>query len=825
MVESLEELKHSPACQPKEYVKSTFSVENLTCNICLELATKPYQCASCQALFGGPCLAMALETRDTCPSCRATMMPIASGILLNRALVQIASEITMCCPHTEHGCSAVIRVTEVDDHLANNCTMRVEKCPHAGCDFSGVAQEVAKHKKSCKYRWLKCPNGCRADDLTEDTLKRHLDALCPEMLVYCPEGCGARLRRRDFLEHSCPSHLVSRLQQLEEDVIFLMRQAQTARDEQQQAEAALQRSAATNRELRRRMARLKANHSLKNAKQTLEVMRKQIRKGDADAAVGFFQVVQRNLLPQEQDASLLKEANGYLARAAGIGHPLALVTIGHKLRRVTQLVNNDVAVGRFGAFLDLDNFLSQFVKHVARPHYHRLLQQYLAVVDSLHGTAATHRSGTGGSSAQKASATLRAGPDDNGQARKRAKRVSSDGRVASVEPNAGPAAQDVIGSAPWDNVPVTGAAQPEVKATTSQKAGVALLTDRDLRAMRTMRVVLEQLAVHRRAGTSSRLDFVKQLKLKIDILEAQLRLASNTAHAWIEDTSLAARPLADTLRHVLGNLAQLLDAEGTHRGDWSKFMLASTVAPRPIPLLRDLWHAGNQEAAVDMLSQHMGRSVPPELYMSLGTPGHVAMLTDYENGEYDDLEVLETLAYRGHERAMTQLGVDHLEGAHVTAALHWGQMAASQGDPRGMAIYADSLFKFMHSPREEDRRRVEYWSRMAFEADNADLYICYIRAKVLLGGIGIERDLVQGRELLQQVAAPPSNRLQTRANARLAALDRNRVPDYDTDDDDDVMDAVAREEDEEYDDDYDSLEEEVHGQMSSESDTHDDDFA
>jgi len=183
-------------------------ISTYTCSICQEFMIPP-RCTPmelpCSHNFCVCCLEQWLDrnhgTAD-CPVCKATFQ--RSSLKPCRLLLSIIEESTVYCTRSdrswrvatflvfrrEQGCQWTGEFQRLHQHLRDDCTCAVVRCPHPGC---GVAVMKVRHAFAAVTAYLRndayhCKCGRWATGVKR-LLSEH-DAQCPHRLVSCPMRCS-----------------------------------------------------------------------------------------------------------------------------------------------------------------------------------------------------------------------------------------------------------------------------------------------------------------------------------------------------------------------------------------------------------------------------------------------------------------------------------------------------------------------------------------------------------------------------------------------------------------------------------------------------------
>jgi hypothetical protein len=128
-----------------EYVAAP---QELMCSICIRVMCRPHLVNCSKQQFCGDCLERWLEENDFYPHCRNTGFSYMFMQQKDRKI----SELKVYCLNKQHGCKAVLKQTEVDNHPNTNGCQYIElSCPN-NCTAKVLCGKMLEHKQ--KY----CPN-------------------------------------------------------------------------------------------------------------------------------------------------------------------------------------------------------------------------------------------------------------------------------------------------------------------------------------------------------------------------------------------------------------------------------------------------------------------------------------------------------------------------------------------------------------------------------------------------------------------------------------------------------------------------------------------
>ena len=98
------------------------------------------------------------------------------------------------------GCGVFIKLKEKDHHERNICQAPCKwKCGRV----IGPQQKKNLHERTeCPNRPVMCPNpGCKVVGFTAEHITEHAQTQCGDVVEYCPDSCGVRLKRKHIGQH------------------------------------------------------------------------------------------------------------------------------------------------------------------------------------------------------------------------------------------------------------------------------------------------------------------------------------------------------------------------------------------------------------------------------------------------------------------------------------------------------------------------------------------------------------------------------------------------------------------------------------------------
>jgi len=211
-----------------EYKFVTTPPDWLICTICQYPSREPYLSNCCGNTFCKSCLEgvkKATTVTKACPICRNEKFVTVD----NKQADRVIRGHHVFCTNKEKGCAWKGELNDIVYHLENNkgCQFEEVTCPN-GCgrqvqrpSLAGhVENECAHRKICCQYCGIKedhqfianghmeqcpklpipCPNKCKVDVVTRDSIDKHRK-ICPLEIIHCEYGCKERMVRMDQNKH------------------------------------------------------------------------------------------------------------------------------------------------------------------------------------------------------------------------------------------------------------------------------------------------------------------------------------------------------------------------------------------------------------------------------------------------------------------------------------------------------------------------------------------------------------------------------------------------------------------------------------------------
>jgi hypothetical protein len=164
--------------------------DGIKCPVCFHLIVDPYESDPCGHLICHTCVA---HITKNCPLCRGQVNEYKKNNFIRRR----NENLKVKCLHYIDGCTETFSLKDADSHL-KKCKYMITKCDF-GCDEYIYRMNMDKHYEDCTHRLIDCPN-CR-EYIKFNNFQEHLDHICPERKVYCPNDCGMVIQHKMIDQH------------------------------------------------------------------------------------------------------------------------------------------------------------------------------------------------------------------------------------------------------------------------------------------------------------------------------------------------------------------------------------------------------------------------------------------------------------------------------------------------------------------------------------------------------------------------------------------------------------------------------------------------
>ena len=190
--------------------------EEFICSICSDVLVNPHQCKGGH-IFCLECITTWLTSTKKCPTCRATLRKDDLGHC--RVIENLVGKILVKCVHSgisdtksssrsrkklkssRNGdtCTWQGPLSNLDNHLQNECLFQLIKCPCEGCKEQLYRHQLEDHYSTCQFKAMQCEL-CHKGNIRREDMGDHLD-VCGGVSVSCKNGCNASHLRREMEAH------------------------------------------------------------------------------------------------------------------------------------------------------------------------------------------------------------------------------------------------------------------------------------------------------------------------------------------------------------------------------------------------------------------------------------------------------------------------------------------------------------------------------------------------------------------------------------------------------------------------------------------------
>jgi len=180
------------------FPESQVVISDYICTLCNGVYNQPYM-DSCGHVFCNACLETQMENSSgKCPI--NNQIIIRDKICPINFLTQIIAKQSITCVNKDKGCDWSGKFLELEDHLGYDCKKHFIKCKHEKCTKMVLREDHESHELSCEYKPEKCEY-CNIE-IPKIEMIIHLDDICPNILVECPQKCDEMIERCKLNYHN-----------------------------------------------------------------------------------------------------------------------------------------------------------------------------------------------------------------------------------------------------------------------------------------------------------------------------------------------------------------------------------------------------------------------------------------------------------------------------------------------------------------------------------------------------------------------------------------------------------------------------------------------
>lgn len=178
--------------------------QDYICTICTTLLKDPHVTECCGQHFCIVCLKTWFTKNKTkqCPHCRTADCYYIRYLPMKRDI----DELEVYCTNKDHGCTHIVKLGEVYEHVNKVCEYSEVKCP-AMCGSNLFRKDLKRHnERECPNREAYCKYCHSAGTYRQINSHAHQE-ICPDFPLSCPKNCGASgIKRKNMDNHrkKCP---------------------------------------------------------------------------------------------------------------------------------------------------------------------------------------------------------------------------------------------------------------------------------------------------------------------------------------------------------------------------------------------------------------------------------------------------------------------------------------------------------------------------------------------------------------------------------------------------------------------------------------------
>ena len=180
---------------PELLINKTTELDDYICPLCKGLFLNPI-IDHCRHSFCKDCFQKYYSSKHQCP---ITKQNLNSGDYISiDVLSKSIEKKEMKCKNYFKGCNWIGKISELNNHILNDCKKTYIKCNFKGCNKEIMREELESHKLKCEFREEKC-HECNNLFPHKDIME-HLK-ICPKIKMKCIQGCGITIERDQMENH------------------------------------------------------------------------------------------------------------------------------------------------------------------------------------------------------------------------------------------------------------------------------------------------------------------------------------------------------------------------------------------------------------------------------------------------------------------------------------------------------------------------------------------------------------------------------------------------------------------------------------------------
>lgn len=180
-------------------------VHDYKCPLCKGVYYNPYV-DKCGHVFCKDCITKYLEITPICPFSKMELTTVHLNKLV--FMTDILEKQTVKCKNRNNCCSWNGKLSELGNHMENDCKRQIILCPHLGCSSKIFREDKDSHCSVCDYRIVNC-EFCKLSIPFIEVINHH--QVCPKFIMDCSQKCGTKVERQEMdlhIEEICTNTIV-----------------------------------------------------------------------------------------------------------------------------------------------------------------------------------------------------------------------------------------------------------------------------------------------------------------------------------------------------------------------------------------------------------------------------------------------------------------------------------------------------------------------------------------------------------------------------------------------------------------------------------------
>ena len=190
----IEGIKFEIQIDPELLINKSSDLDDYICPLCKGLFLNPI-IDHCRHSFCKECFLKYYSIKHQCPISKEK---INGDYISIDVLSKSIEKKEMKCKNYYKGCNWIGKISDLENHIKNNCVKSLVKCVFKGCNKEIMREELEFHKLNCEYREEKC-HECN-NLFPHKDINEHFK-ICPKIKMKCIQGCGLIVERGLMEKH------------------------------------------------------------------------------------------------------------------------------------------------------------------------------------------------------------------------------------------------------------------------------------------------------------------------------------------------------------------------------------------------------------------------------------------------------------------------------------------------------------------------------------------------------------------------------------------------------------------------------------------------